>query len=134
MHKNSDGNNRKFKAKFKLVNNNLKLTIVELQFNVCRVTKIRGMISGYMKFIQEWINIELKCPFKKGFIELRCGKIPRHVMKAMSPGLISSPFAGNSKSIEFTFTTTVTLLTRIDNVWTEFLQHEDKDVKMSNFQ
>jgi hypothetical protein len=110
--------------------------IIDQHINACQLLKVRSLITGWVKYFQDKINIELKCPLKKGLIIAKNLGFPsKKVLKQMSPAFIPHVNTSQNKTkiFEFTFVVTVTFTTKINKQVFEVVKYYDDGVRMSNY-
>jgi hypothetical protein len=113
-----------------------KMMIIDQRFNVCQLTKVRGLITNYVTYLQETMNIEMKCPIKKGLITMKSVWVPRKMLKGLSPSFASSANASpnDTKKFELTFSVKVILMIKENKQMNDFLKYIYDDVGTSTIQ
>lgn len=115
-----------FQVHAHIFNEDTGITVMDQRFNICQISKIKGLVTELVAFFKERINFEIECPFKKGNYVLKSGGYPsKKRLKAISPAFALGKF-------DPTFNDTMTVMTRTRNGFVE-LGLIESNYKLSNF-
>jgi hypothetical protein len=109
------------------------MTILDQRFNLCQASKIRGLISEFVKEMNERMSVDLKCPLQKGLLKIKNIPIPKSAIKQMSPAFGSTATLLNNTKVEFSFAVKVTVLTRVKEGLIYVFEYIADEIKLSQF-
>jgi hypothetical protein len=70
------------KLQMNVINNNFKTTILDQRLNLCLLVNTNtSRLSIWRSFFKELTIIDIKCPIKRGFYQIKAVPVPKTAMK-----------------------------------------------------